>query len=109
MEAVVSTQSTGGTKLIHALDLLDKGLCHCIVATRSRRRAWRVVGGTKGNVENHLCFPHFCSCPHFTLTVMTKENELLCKHQLAVLLGEALNMCHIREVDDVEFGRLLST
>lgn len=80
----------------------------------------KVSGGTKTNPENYLCFPHYCSCTNFTYSV-TKKEELLCvchfnplfanlqcKHQLAVILGMALDKCSVVEIDDIAFAKSLA-
>jgi len=96
-----------GNKLITALDILDKNGCVCVTSKITRRRFWKVGGGTKANPENYLCYPHYCSCDYFIYTVMAKKDNY-CKHQVAIFLGNALNRCVIEEMDDLEFGHLLS-
>jgi len=95
-----------GPKAAAALDILDKNLCVCIVAKPSNRRFCQVSAG-KGQKEKYLCSQNYCLCADFEYSVLMKRNELFCKHQLAFLLGEALDKCTLKEVADEDFDKQL--
>jgi len=87
-----------------ALELLERKQLTCFEASASGRRVYC----SKGNeMHSYLCSRHSCSCRSFIHDVILRSNYVLCKHQIAVCLGEALEVLPRKTVSDSELGLLI--
>ncbi|KZT57716.1 hypothetical protein CALCODRAFT_495747 [Calocera cornea HHB12733] len=101
--------------LVAALDALDKGRVIKLV-TPYGRHFYRVYGGKEAKdkykyvytVHPQLMstFPPSCTCPSFAYSVLLSDTHLMCKHVLAVRLGERLNKCIIQPASDDDIAEL---
>ncbi|KAG2218173.1 hypothetical protein INT45_006225 [Circinella minor] len=61
--------------------------------------------------QPYTCFiyPRYCSCPEFFNFTINEQKTLMCRHVLAVILGDTLNILENNDsiIDDEEFGELL--
>jgi hypothetical protein len=97
--------------LAGAAEILDqKSIVQCVA--RDSRRAFHSVESAGGREKPHACIPGFCTCKFYSINVASKPDALVCKHELAVLLADALGLSLQREVDDdawaEEFSRATS-
>ena len=86
-----------------AAEILDKKTVTRVVAKQSGREFYVVEGNTRG--KTHTCLPGFCTCTSFCISVASKPEALVCKHELAVLLADALGLTLQRELEDVDWAR----
>ena len=90
----------------NALELVQSGKVKRLVAHRSRRSCFQVRGRTVN--ETYLCYPDaFCSCRAFQWDVISRGEKVACKHQLAVKVATATNVCVESEVTDLLMAQLL--
>ncbi|CAM6096784.1 unnamed protein product [Calypogeia fissa] len=76
-----------------ALRILDNRGVTRITANPSGRVVFQVTAESKG-LGQYVCFPdHFCSCPAYHFEVVSRGQQLCCKHQLAARLANSLNIC----------------
>lgn len=76
--------------IVAAFDLIDRGCVNKSVAP------WgRVHYHVAGSADKYTVTidPAFCSCPAFAYGVLVSDAYPLCKHVLAVRLGEKLSKC----------------
>ena len=86
--------------LEHALVIVQKRMLKKLVGTRSKRTCWQ-VRGKSGAKEEYLVYPtHYCSCRAFQWDVLSKGEQLICKHMLAVRVAEALDDYNSVDIDD---------
>lgn len=102
--------------VLAAFDIIDRD--GVVKHTSPLQRAQYQVTGTKGNCR---VFPHlpgwadsavnkyFCDCPAFTLSVLSVESNLMCKHLLATYLAEKLGRVVERKLGFEEWMALMST
>lgn len=58
--------------------------------------------------EEYLCFPaHYCSCRAFQWDVISRGDQLICKHQLAARIAEATGLHASSTVSDLLLAQLL--
>ena len=119
--------------LANALELVQLGRVKRLVAERSGRSAFQVQGkssssssssslatgaggtgttrkpgGLKAGAEEYLCFPsHYCSCRAFQWDVISRGEQLICKHQLAARIAEATGLHANSVVSDLLLAQLL--
>ena len=90
----------------NALELVQSGKVKRLVAKTSRRSCFQVRGRTAK--EEYLCYPDaFCSCRAFQWDVISRGEKVACKHQLAVKVATATNVCVESEVTDLLMAQLL--
>jgi predicted nucleic acid-binding Zn finger protein len=78
-----------------------------LTAERSGRSAFQVQGKSS-KAEEYLCFPsHYCSCRAFQWDVISRGDQLICKHQLAARLAEAMGLHASSVVTDLLLAQLL--
>ncbi|XP_045840629.1 zinc finger SWIM domain-containing protein 7 isoform X2 [Meles meles] len=65
------------------------------------------VLGSSGKTYTCLASCHYCSCPAFAFSVLRKSDSLLCKHLLAVYLGQVMGTCRRLQVSDEQLTGLL--
>eukprot|EP00735_Rhodelphis_limneticus_P010628 TRINITY_DN3416_c0_g1::TRINITY_DN3416_c0_g1_i1::g.20627::m.20627 TRINITY_DN3416_c0_g1::TRINITY_DN3416_c0_g1_i1::g.20627 ORF type:complete len:130 (+),score=7.84,sp/Q55FI7/ZSWM7_DICDI/34.26/1e-12,SWIM/PF04434.12/0.00029 TRINITY_DN3416_c0_g1_i1:133-522(+) len=85
-----------------ALECLETGGVTKVVAPCGRQTF--IVQGRKP----YQVFPHYCSCPAFSMFVLTRNEILNCKHQLAMKLAIALDRVKVQNVTDVQFSDYLT-
>ena len=85
-----------------AIDVLDHKSIARITARKSGRFYHLVDGQSRD--RPHLCLPGFCSCMSYCISVATKPDSLVCKHEVAVLLSDSLGQTLQREVDDEQWA-----
>ena len=74
--------------LANALELVQTGRVKRLVAERSGRSCFQVQG--KSAREEYLVHPrHYCSCRAFQWDVVSRGDQLICKHQLAARIAQA--------------------
>ena len=90
-----------------ACQLVDQGSVYTFVGERSGRRAYQVRGHS--STGSYLVVPRqFCSCQSFFFEVVSKAEAAFCKHQLAVLLAEALKVSKVTHVNDLVIAEILA-
>ena len=93
--------------LEHALVIVQKRMLKKLVGTRSKRTCWQ-VRGKSGAKEEYLVYPtHYCSCRAFQWDVLSKGEQLICKHMLAVRVAEALDDYNSVDIDDALLAQML--
>jgi predicted nucleic acid-binding Zn finger protein len=94
-----------GTNLAKALQIVDQGGVACYVGAGSGRRVYLVHGHA---AEHYLVHPdHYCSCQAFFFDVVSKDEAVACKHQLAARLAAALGKAREQTVSDLHLAHLL--
>ncbi|KAK9748725.1 hypothetical protein RND81_02G075900 [Saponaria officinalis] len=74
----------------------------------SGRSIFQVVGESRKR-EEYLCFAeHYCGCYSFFYDVVSRGEQLCCKHQLAARLAASLGSCVEIKLPDEELAILLS-
>ena len=91
-----------------AAEILDSKIVTRVVARESRRTYFLVEAG-KGTTYSHVCFPGFCTCDHYRQRVASRTDTVACKHEIAVLLAEALSLMQQRELSDEEWAAAFDT
>ncbi|KAH8119572.1 Alpha/Beta hydrolase protein [Phellopilus nigrolimitatus] len=64
---------------------------------------YEVHGSTSAYTVQPDLLPHkpaYCSCPSFAFSVILSEDQLMCKHLLAVQLAQRLSKCAERNITD---------
>jgi len=104
---VVALDFIVGSRLIHALDIVDRRNCVRLVAEETRRRMYRVTSQQSRLVEEHIVLSApYCTCPIY-FQVAVKKSEICCKHELAVYLAEALGSIEEQEIPEDEFVKMM--
>ncbi|KAE8622061.1 hypothetical protein XENTR_v10005081 [Xenopus tropicalis] len=94
-----------GPTALYALDLVDqRSVSH--VTSPSGRSTFQVVGSSG---KMYTCFAscHYCSCPAFSFSVLRKNDNMLCKHILAIYLSQAMGLCQELTVTDKQMCDIL--
>ncbi|XP_063002526.1 zinc finger SWIM domain-containing protein 7 isoform X2 [Elgaria multicarinata webbii] len=94
-----------GASAVPALDLVDRRSVTRITSP-SGRTVYQVVGSS-GKLYTCYASCHFCTCPAFVFSVLRKDDNLVCKHLLAVYLSRAVGACQELTVPDRQLTRLL--
>jgi len=94
--------------LLAALDLIDRDRVTEHQTTWGRS-FYEVYGSTSTyaitlNVVPDR--PHFCTCPSYAFSVLLSEENIMCKHILAVMVARRLNRCVIHRVAEDGFSAL---
>lgn len=89
-----------------AAEILDTKTVTRVVAAPSGREYFLVDGTGKSTA--HTCLPGFCTCMSYSQSVAVEHRQLVCKHELAVLLANALDKCFARELSDAEWSSQLA-
>jgi len=86
------------------IDVLNKGIFKYIYKP-SNRSVWIALGE---NCE-HIIYPKlYCSCQDFYKSVIVKRKRVFCKHILAQIISEALEIYKEVEFDDADFKKLVN-
>ena len=92
--------------LANALELVQTGRVKRLVAERSGRSCFQVQG--KSAREEYLVHPrHYCSCRAFQWDVVSRGDQLICKHQLAARIAQATGAYPVVSVTDLLMAQLL--
>jgi len=105
-EIAVQLEFLFDQSFVAALDLLDRDLVTKINAQPSGRSFFQVESQSKSSEANYNCIQNFCSCYSFNILI-NKEESIMCKHQLAVKLAEALGKNKTKDITDSEYATLL--
>ena len=90
-----------------ACQLIDQGGVDLYIGRGSDRKVYQV----KGNIGSgtYLVIPNsFCSCQSFYFEVVSKLEAVYCKHQLAVLLADALKKTRVTYVSNLVIAEILA-
>ncbi|PKU65462.1 hypothetical protein MA16_Dca012184 [Dendrobium catenatum] len=97
-----------GKNLERATIIVDEGGVQKHTGNPSGRFIFKVVGNSKKKTK-YICFPeHFCTCYSFFHDVVSKGEQLCCKHQIAFKLAEAAGMCKEVSITDEKLAEILS-
>ena len=97
----------GEGHLANALELAQTGRVKKLVAERSGRSCFQ-VRGRSGAKEEYLVLPrHYCSCRAFQWDVVSRGDQLICKHQLAARIAQATGAYPVVYVADLLMAQLL--
>ncbi|KAL0916802.1 hypothetical protein M5K25_014341 [Dendrobium thyrsiflorum] len=97
-----------GKNLERATIIVDQGGVQKYSGNPSGRFIFRVAGKSKKK-NKYICFPeHFCTCDSFFFDVVSKGEQLCCKHQIAFKLAEAIGVCKEVSITDEELAMKLS-
>ena len=88
-----------------AAEILDQKTVTRVIARSSKREYYLVEGNGR---KAHTCLPGFCTCMSFCLSVASKPETLVCKHELAVLMADAFGRTLLRELDDDDWAAQFS-
>ncbi|KAL6784269.1 hypothetical protein ACKKBG_A05490 [Auxenochlorella protothecoides x Auxenochlorella symbiontica] len=103
---LVSLSVVFGKLLPKALRTLDTGGVFCFQGEPSGRSVYHIQG--QSGSEPYLVYPeHFCECHAFQFDVLTKQDAVLCKHQLAARLACSLGTLRTSTVSDLVIADLL--
>lgn len=114
-------------QLFRAVALVDEGGVSCAVAEASRRTFFQArprraashalvcsrargvqVAGQGHSKETYTVWPtHFCTCHDHQHSVISKGEQLMCKHQLACLISSAMGTHSTVLMSDTLFASLL--
>ncbi|KAK2952157.1 hypothetical protein BLNAU_12860 [Blattamonas nauphoetae] len=86
-----------------AISLLEENRI-VFLKTSSGRGYYRV----EGKNEAYLCYPHYCSCLSFMYSVVLHLESCMCKHQLAIHIGEAMGCIPTQDITDNEYEDALT-
>ncbi|MHA1436605.1 MAG: hypothetical protein ACTSPD_03435 [Promethearchaeota archaeon] len=86
-------------KLTKVFETIKRGITKCIYYP-SERVIWIAMGENK----EYLIYPMiYCSCKDFYKNIVIKRKRTFCKHILAQIICEALNIYKKKTFEDVEF------
>eukprot|EP01119_Soliformovum_irregulare_P019025 TRINITY_DN5950_c0_g1_i1.p1 TRINITY_DN5950_c0_g1~~TRINITY_DN5950_c0_g1_i1.p1 ORF type:complete len:102 (+),score=4.68 TRINITY_DN5950_c0_g1_i1:294-599(+) len=91
--------------LLISLDFLDRD-CVSKVISPSGRSFFEVESFNAQ--KSYQVLTQYCSCEGYSYKVRDSDGPILCKHQLAVKLAEALGKFSTRTVTDIELATMLS-
>ncbi|XP_060703884.1 zinc finger SWIM domain-containing protein 7 isoform X1 [Hemiscyllium ocellatum] len=94
-----------GPAALHALELVDRRSV-TLIQSPSGRSLYQVEGSS-GQVYYCLSYCLYCSCPAFMYSVLRRNDNILCKHILAVYLCQAMGVSHQLKVSDKQLTNFL--
>ena len=99
-------------KSAKVLEVIERGITK-IIYNPSKRIIWIAIGENrqkkikKIKKIEYLIYPQiYCSCFNFYMAVV-KKNRGFCKHIIAQLICEVLGNYTVKELEDVNFKRLI--
>ncbi|KAF0907123.1 hypothetical protein E2562_015659 [Oryza meyeriana var. granulata] len=93
-----------GKNMVRASKILDEGGVRRVTGAPSGRSLFLVMGESKRK-EEYICFPeHLCTCYSFFYDIVSRGEQLCCKHQLAARLAEAVSKHQNIEAASYSFG-----
>ncbi|XP_017268192.1 zinc finger SWIM domain-containing protein 7 [Kryptolebias marmoratus] len=105
-DLLIALKFVFGSCALQALDLVDQRSVTCLTSP-SGRKAFQVMGGS-GHLYTCFLSCHYCPCPAFAYSVLRRNQDLLCKHILAVYLCQAMAATQQESVSDQQMSTLLS-
>uniref|UniRef100_A0A1D1XP80 Zinc finger SWIM domain-containing protein 7 n=1 Tax=Anthurium amnicola TaxID=1678845 RepID=A0A1D1XP80_9ARAE len=97
-----------GKNFERATRIVDQGGVRKLSGAPSGRSLFLVVGESRRR-EEYICFPeHYCTCYSFFYDIVSRGEQLHCKHQLAAQLAEAMGAFSDVKVSDEQLAVLLS-
>ncbi|XP_029467132.1 zinc finger SWIM domain-containing protein 7 [Rhinatrema bivittatum] len=104
-ELLLGLKFVFGASALHALDLVDQQSV-TQVSCPSGRTLFQVLGSSG---KLYICYAscHYCSCPAFAFSVLRKNDNLLCKHILAVYLSQAMKACQELTISNTQMSQML--
>ncbi|XP_067866976.1 zinc finger SWIM domain-containing protein 7 isoform X2 [Heterodontus francisci] len=104
-ELLLALKFVFGPAALHALELVDQRSV-TLVHSPSGRSLYQVEGSS-GQMYCCLSSCLYCSCPAFMYSVLRRNDNILCKHILAVYLCQAMGVYHQLTVSDKQLTSLL--
>ncbi|XP_072326134.1 zinc finger SWIM domain-containing protein 7 [Scyliorhinus torazame] len=104
-ELLLALKFVFGPAALQALELVDRRAV-TLVNSHSGRSLYQVEGSS-GQVYHCLSSCLYCSCPAFLYSVLRRNDNILCKHLLAVYLCQAMGVVHQLTVTDKQLTSLL--
>ncbi|XP_078080650.1 zinc finger SWIM domain-containing protein 7 isoform X2 [Mustelus asterias] len=104
-ELLLALKFVFGPAALNALELVDQRSV-TLVHSPSGRSLYQVEGSS-GQVYHCLSSCLYCSCPAFMYSVLRRNDNILCKHILAVYLCQAMGAYHQLAVSDKQLTSLL--
>ncbi|MFX0032404.1 MAG: hypothetical protein ACFE8E_08785 [Candidatus Hodarchaeota archaeon] len=102
-ELINSLEKIFPNKAEKVIEVLNKGIFKYIYKP-SNRCVWIALGE---NCE-HIIYPKlYCSCQDFYKSVIIKRKRVFCKHILAQIISETLEIYKEVEFDDDDFRKLI--
>lgn len=97
-----------GKNFERATRIVDQGGVRRVSGSPSGRFFFLVVGESRRK-EEYICFPeHHCTCYSFFYDIVSRGEQLCCKHQLAARLAEAVGAHAEVTVSDEQLALMLS-
>ncbi|XAR52894.1 hypothetical protein NMG60_11021221 [Bertholletia excelsa] len=97
-----------GKNFERATRIVDQRGVKRISGEPSGRSIFQVVGESRRK-EEYFCFAeNYCGCYSFFFDIVSRGEQLCCKHQLAARLAASLGACIDVKVSDKELALLLS-
>ncbi|KAK4769014.1 hypothetical protein SAY86_027164 [Trapa natans] len=97
-----------GKNFESATRIVDQGGVKKISGEPSGRSIFQVVGESRRK-EEYFCFAEsYCACYSFFYDVVSRGEQLCCKHQLAARLAASIGSCKEAKIPDEELAILLS-
>ncbi|GAB4838334.1 hypothetical protein Ancab_027864 [Ancistrocladus abbreviatus] len=97
-----------GKNFERATRIVDQRGVRRISGHPSGRSIFQVMGESRRK-EEYFCFPeHYCACYSFFYDIVSRGEQLCCKHQLAARLAASIGTCVEVLVPDEELAVLLS-
>lgn len=90
-------------KSAKVLEVITRGITKYVYKP-SNRTIWVALGE---NCEHLIYSKLFCSCQDFYKNVIIKRKRNFCKHILAQIICEDLNIYHQLELEDEDFKNLI--
>ncbi|CAA6657471.1 unnamed protein product [Spirodela intermedia] len=98
-----------GKNFERATRIVDQGGVRKLCGTPSGRSLFLVIGESRRK-EEYICVPeNCCTCYSFFYDIVSRGEELCCKHQLAARLAEAAGAHSEVTVSDERLALLLSS
>ncbi|XP_071093345.1 zinc finger SWIM domain-containing protein 7-like isoform X2 [Haliotis cracherodii] len=105
-EILSSLQFVFQAPLLPALDLVDKKAVS-FMTSPSGRSLYQVIGSSG---TPYACYTSsiYCSCPSYRFSVLLKEDHMMCKHLLAILLSKRMDSIQTESVTDQELSSMIT-
>ncbi|XP_025088939.1 uncharacterized protein LOC112561024 isoform X4 [Pomacea canaliculata] len=88
---------------------LKRFFVNFLTRLRERSQTKEEVVGASGVI--YTCFESstYCSCPAYRFSVLHKEDQLMCKHHLAMRLSNITRKTKVTNLTDQQMAQLLSS
>ncbi|EGG17775.1 hypothetical protein DFA_08774 [Cavenderia fasciculata] len=98
-DTLICLYSIFNKTVFSSLQLVDNDSISKYIFFPSNRSIY-VVDGRKGTKYMCLLDANYCSCPSFGFNVLSKQDSIYCKHQIASLIGEILIQTQSRQMNN---------